>query len=64
MIRERNVQALPGIPVLLVLLAVIGLLVWQLVEAVQDGATLFVIACVIGLVLCLTTFRWTTKRDG
>jgi ABC-2 type transport system permease protein len=20
--------------------------------------------CVIGLVLCLTTFRWTTKRDG
>ncbi len=20
--------------------------------------------CVLGLVLCLTTFRWTTKRDG
>ncbi|MEW2386322.1 ABC transporter permease, partial [Micromonospora sp. NPDC047707] len=20
--------------------------------------------CVVGLALCLTTFRWTTKRDG
>lgn len=27
-------------------------------------ATVLVAWCVIGLVLCLTTFRWTTKRDG
>jgi ABC-2 type transport system permease protein len=20
--------------------------------------------CLLGLVLCVTTFRWTTKRDG
>lgn len=27
-------------------------------------ALVLAIWCVIGLVLCLTTFRWTTKRDG
>ena len=27
-------------------------------------ALVLVAWCVIGLVLCLTTFRWTTKRDG
>ncbi|RKN41994.1 ABC transporter permease [Micromonospora endolithica] len=27
-------------------------------------ALVLVLWCVIGLVLCLTTFRWTTKRDG
>ncbi|MEU6076131.1 ABC transporter permease [Micromonospora sp. NPDC047074] len=30
-----------------------------------DRVALVLVAwCVIGLVLCLTTFRWTTKRDG
>ncbi|KOX08761.1 MULTISPECIES: ABC transporter permease [Micromonospora] len=27
-------------------------------------ALVLILWCVIGLVLCLTTFRWTTKRDG
>jgi regulator of protease activity HflC (stomatin/prohibitin superfamily) len=53
MIRERNVQALPGIPVLLILLAAIGLLIWQLIEAAQNDSIGLVIACVIGLTLAV-----------
>jgi regulator of protease activity HflC (stomatin/prohibitin superfamily) len=51
MIRERNVQALPGIPVLLVLLTVIGLLIWQLVMAAQSDSIAIVIACSVGLAI-------------
>jgi hypothetical protein len=36
MIREREYNGLPGIPVLLTLLAVEGLLVWMLVQAIVD----------------------------
>ena len=53
MIRERNVQALPGIPVLLVLLTAIGLLIWQLIVAAQSGAIAIVIACAVGLTLAV-----------
>jgi regulator of protease activity HflC (stomatin/prohibitin superfamily) len=53
MIRERNIQALPGIPVLLVLLAAIGLLLWQLIAAAQADSFGVVIACVVGLVLAV-----------
>ena len=53
MIRERQIHALPGIPVLLVLVAAIGLAVWQLIEAAQADATGLVIAYVLGLVLAV-----------
>jgi len=47
MIRERQTQALPGIPVLLVLLLVTGLAVWGLVDAAQNDAPLLLIAYVL-----------------
>ncbi len=53
MIRERNVQALPGIPVLLVLLAAIGLLIWQLIAAAQADSFGVAIACVVGILLAV-----------
>src|SRR5215203_6867856 len=51
MIRERQINALPGIPVLLIVLVAIGLGVWQLVEAAQAGSTPIVITCVAGIVV-------------
>lgn len=33
---------------------------WEL----EKTALVLVAWCVLGLILCLTTFRWTTKRDG
>src|SRR5918994_1519823 len=53
MIRERQIHALPGIPVLLVLLTAIGLAIWQLIEAAQAGSTGLVITYVIGLTLAV-----------
>ncbi|CAN5799514.1 SPFH domain-containing protein [soil metagenome] len=47
MIRERQTQALPGIPVVLVLLVVAGLAVWGLVDAAQNDAFLRVGAFVL-----------------
>jgi regulator of protease activity HflC (stomatin/prohibitin superfamily) len=47
MIRERQIHALPGIPVLVVLLAAIGLAIWQLIEAAQVNSTGLVITYVV-----------------
>ena len=43
MVQERPVHALPGIPVLLVLLVALGLSTWGVVEAGSDNSTLLLI---------------------
>jgi regulator of protease activity HflC (stomatin/prohibitin superfamily) len=43
MVQERPVHALPGIPVLLVLLVALGLSTWGVVEAASDNSTLLMI---------------------
>ena len=50
MIRERQIQALPGLPVLLLLLVALGLTAWGAIEAGNDGSAAVVIACVLGIV--------------
>jgi len=46
---------------------------WGLIRGLRATGTTIVLGrvalvlglwCVVALVLCLTTFRWTTKRDG
>ena len=37
MIRERHVNGLPGIPMLLILLIATGLSIWGIVDAARDG---------------------------
>jgi regulator of protease activity HflC (stomatin/prohibitin superfamily) len=49
MIRERQINALPGILVLVILLAAIGIGVWQVIEAAQASSTGLVITYVIGI---------------
>lgn len=51
MIRERQIQALPGLPVLLVLLIAAGLTVWGAIEAGADESIGLVFACILGLVI-------------
>jgi len=51
MIRERQIQALPGLPVLLVLLIAVGLTIWGAVEAGADDSVVLVIACIVGVLL-------------
>lgn len=51
MIRERQINALPGLPVLLVLLIALGLTAWGAVEAGNDGSVALLIACLLGMVL-------------
>ena len=53
MIRERQVNALPGIPVLLVLLVGIGLTIWGAIEAAGNDDVLLVIACLLLIVLAI-----------
>jgi regulator of protease activity HflC (stomatin/prohibitin superfamily) len=47
MIRERQVNALPGLPVLLILLAVDIAAIYGLVDAAQDGSLTIIALCVI-----------------
>ena len=54
MIREREYHGLPGIPVLITLIAVEGLLVWLLVVAIQDRRP--VVITLTALALGLVTF--------
>ena len=51
MIRERQIQALPGLPVLLVLLIAAGLTVWGAIQAGSNDAFALVFACLFGIVL-------------
>jgi regulator of protease activity HflC (stomatin/prohibitin superfamily) len=51
MIRERETTPLPGLPVLLVLIAATGLSIWGIVRAADDGNTVLAIACVVLTVL-------------
>ena len=53
MIRERQIHALPGIPVLLVLLAAIGLAVWQIIAAAQANSPGLVIVYVVGVIVAV-----------
>ena len=51
MIRERQVTALPGLPVFLVLLAVDALAVYGLVNAAREGSGLLIAASIIVIVV-------------
>nr|MDQ3419379.1 SPFH domain-containing protein [Acidobacteriota bacterium] len=51
MIRERQINALPGLPVLFVLLFALGLTAWGAVEAGNHGSVPLLIACLLGMVL-------------
>jgi regulator of protease activity HflC (stomatin/prohibitin superfamily) len=51
MIREREVKPLPGLPVLLVLIAATGLTIWGIVDAAQDDAPLLVVTYLVLAVL-------------
>ena len=51
MIRERQVNALPGLPVLLVLLAVDITAIYALVDAARDGSIAVIIGCVIATIV-------------
>ncbi|MEX1128922.1 MAG: SPFH domain-containing protein [Vicinamibacterales bacterium] len=47
MVQERPVHALPGIPVLLVLLVALGLSTWGLVDAARDSSPLLIITYLV-----------------
>lgn len=47
MIRERETKPLPGLPVLLVLIAATGLSIWGIVDAAQDGETVLLVTCIL-----------------
>ena len=51
MIRERQVNALPGLPVLLVLIAVDITAIYGLVDAAQDGSLTRILICVIATIV-------------
>ena len=51
MIREREIKPLPGLPVLLVLIAATGLAIWGVVDAAQDDAPLLVLTWLVLAVL-------------
>jgi regulator of protease activity HflC (stomatin/prohibitin superfamily) len=51
MIRERQVNALPGLPVLLVLLAVDIAAIYGLVDAARDGWITMIVGCVIATIV-------------
>ncbi|MDQ3487764.1 MAG: SPFH domain-containing protein, partial [Acidobacteriota bacterium] len=51
MIRERQIKALPGLPVLLVLLIALGLTAWGTIEAGKDGSGALIVACVLGMIV-------------
>jgi len=51
MIREREVTPLPGLPVVLVLIAATGLTIWGAVDAAQDDAPLLLVTYLLLAVL-------------
>ena len=51
MIRERDNNGLPGLPMLLALLVVDGVLIWTLVSAIQSRASLTIVAAALGIAL-------------
>ena len=51
MIRERQIRALPGIPVLVVLLVALGLTIWGCIDAAVDDAPLLALGYLVLLVL-------------
>jgi regulator of protease activity HflC (stomatin/prohibitin superfamily) len=51
MIRERQITALPGLPMLLLLLAVDAAAIYGLVEAAQEGAGMFLAVTIVVLVV-------------
>jgi regulator of protease activity HflC (stomatin/prohibitin superfamily) len=51
MIRERDNNGLPGLPMLLALLAADGVLIWTLVSAIQSRASLTIVAAALGIAL-------------
>src|SRR5688500_6750937 len=51
MIRERQTNAVPGLPVLLALLVAVGLSIWGIVEAVQEESVLMVVTCILLIAL-------------
>ena len=53
MIRERQTNAIPGIPVLLALLVAVGLFIWGLVDAARDNAALIIVAYAVGIALAV-----------
>jgi regulator of protease activity HflC (stomatin/prohibitin superfamily) len=50
MIRERQTNAVPGLPVLLALLAAVGLCIWGIVEAADDSPIMLV-TCIVLIAL-------------
>ena len=50
MIRERQTNAVPGLPVLLALLAAVGLCIWGIVEAADDSPIVLV-TCIVLIAL-------------
>ena len=53
MIREREIDPLPGLPILLALLAAIGLTIWGTVDAAQRESVLLVITYLVLTVLAI-----------
>ena len=51
MIRERQTNAAPGLPVLLALLVAVGLSIWGVVEAAQDDSPIMVVTCIVLIAL-------------
>jgi regulator of protease activity HflC (stomatin/prohibitin superfamily) len=51
MIRERDNNGLPGLPMLLALLSADGVLIWTLVSAIQSRASLTIVAAALGIAL-------------
>ena len=53
MVREREYAALPGLPILLALIAVVGLAIWGVVQGATDEAPLVVIGSLGGIVVAI-----------
>jgi regulator of protease activity HflC (stomatin/prohibitin superfamily) len=58
MIRERETKPLPGVPVLLVLIAATGLTIWGVIEAAQDDSIILLIT------YALLTLLWVFLMAG
>ena len=51
MIRERETNAIPGLPVLLGLLAAVGLSIWGVIDAAGDDSTIMVVTYIVSIAL-------------